>query len=141
MFINTSCNKKNDAAQSPVEPPVNYSNINLLNKSPEVIKNAINGNWQQVLDSTFGWQGWSVNYPQYNRSVTFLKNDTLKIENNSVVTLYEKGEYVWGLSSHTADSVFTFIIPGKINWVMDKIFNDTLKIDAFPHYMYFIKKP
>jgi hypothetical protein len=92
------------------------------------------------MDSTFGWVGWDVIYPQYDRFVFFLSNDSIKIESSGIITVYGKANYVWGRSVHSPENVFTLTIPNKIYWVMDKIYNDTLKIDAWPSYYFLIKK-
>ena len=68
-----------------------------------------------------------------------MDKDTLMLESNGMVTIYEKGNYVWEAYPRGGDSAFTFKIDGKINWVMDKIYNDTLKIDAWPDIV-FLKK-
>lgn len=128
-----SCNKNNDL---PGPDVVDYSNINLKDKPIATIQKATAGKWKQVMDSVYGWAGWTVIYPQQDRFVYFFNNDSVKIENSGYTTLLDKGNYIWGRSVHTPDSVYTFTIPGKLYWVMDKIYNDTLRIDAWPDMMY-----
>lgn len=136
LIVIAGCGKNNTQEEAAV--PVDYSNIDLKNKTVAIIQTAVKGRWQHIKDSIFGWAGWDVIYPQ-NRYISFLPSDSLKVEYNGAVTLYDKGSYIWGRSVHTADSVYTFTIPGRVNWVADKIFNDTLKIDAWPDIMYLIK--
>jgi hypothetical protein len=136
VLIITGCGK-NDTIS--VTSPVDYHNIDLKKQSVATVKAAVKGRWKSVKDSIFGWAGWDVLYPQHDRFANFLSNDTLKIESNTTVTFYEKGNYVWEAYPRGGDSAFTFKVDGKINWVLDKIYNDTLKIDAWPDIM-FLKK-
>ena len=139
LCIFISCNKNEHDVPVP-QLPGTYSNINLRVQSPAVIRNAIKGRWQVQYDSLFGFTGWTKTYP-LNRYVSFLENDSLKIESNGVIALYGKADYVWGRSAAQGDSVYMLTIPGQVIWIMDKIFNDTLKIDEFPHLHYLTRKP
>lgn len=124
---------KNETASVTAQP--DYHNIDLKKQSLATVNAAVKGRWKDVKDSVFGWAGWEVLYPQHDRFASFLNNDTLKIESNNTVMLYEKGSYYWEAYPRGGDSAFTFKIDGKIHWVMDKIYNDTLKIDAWPSIM------
>lgn len=143
MIIYAASCTKNDPPVQPPYTPIDYSNVNLIDKPLDTIRKAIAGRWQIHYDSTYGFTGW-VKVIHTDDFLSFLPNDTIKRVINGVVSVYDKATITRGLSNwgtHT-DTVYTYNIPASmIGFTMDQIFNDTLKIEQAPRFFYLTRKP
>jgi hypothetical protein len=139
-IYSVACKKNNTENNNPVTP-VDYSNINLRDTGLDIIKAAINGRWQIHYSMIFGWAGWT-RHDDSTLFISFLSNDTIKREYEGMVTDYEKAVIIRKPSVMTLDSVYHFTYHNGQNYfIMDKIFNDTLKIESGSYFLYGTRKP
>ena len=124
LFIYASCNKNER------ENPHNHS---LLNKTLSEIRNEIAGTWKLQYDSSNGFGGPQKDIPlNGNYEIfSFLSNDTVKINKNGNILVYDKAVVTKEHSYSYPFDVYIYRFgAGAFAWVMDQIRNDTLVIEA-----------
>lgn len=106
--------------------------VNLLNKSLDEIRAEIAGTWKLQYDSSNGFGGPMKNIPvngEY-RYYSFLTNDTIKLNINGNILVYQKATITKGHYPPYPNDVYIFWFgAGAFAWVMDQKRNDTLIIE------------
>jgi hypothetical protein len=124
LFVSSSCHKNSER---------NIHVVNLLDKSLDEIRAEIAGTWKVQYDSSNGIAGPQKGIPMNGNYeiFSFLPNDTVKINKNGTILVYEKATISKEPSFSYPFEVYIYRFGGgAFAWTMDQKRNDTLVIEA-----------